>query len=113
MQFATLALHSLGVIYGDIGTSPLYVYNTVFVSPPSGNFVTLFIFFFCLLSSSTLLLVVHHVTYLEIDALGCCSAVIWALILIVTFKYCVIVLNAGFKGTMQDGLLLLLLLLLF
>jgi hypothetical protein len=32
-----LALRALGVIYGDIGTSPLYVVNTVFTAPPHRN----------------------------------------------------------------------------
>ena len=34
---ATLALayRSIGIIYGDIGTSPLYVYASTFTSSPS------------------------------------------------------------------------------
>jgi len=30
-----LAYQSIGVIYGDIGTSPLYVYSSTFTSEPS------------------------------------------------------------------------------
>jgi KUP system potassium uptake protein len=30
-----LAYQSIGVIYGDIGTSPLYVYSSTFMSEPS------------------------------------------------------------------------------
>jgi KUP system potassium uptake protein len=29
-----LAYQSIGVIYGDIGTSPLYVYSSTFTSAP-------------------------------------------------------------------------------
>ena len=33
-QLFFLAYQSIGVIYGDIGTSPLYVYSSVFVDTP-------------------------------------------------------------------------------
>lgn len=34
-MLAYLAYQSIGVIYGDIGTSPLYVYSSTFLSEPS------------------------------------------------------------------------------
>ncbi|KAF5592010.1 potassium uptake [Fusarium subglutinans] len=54
-----------GVIYGDIGTSPLYVYSSTFSSQPSWQ-----------------------------DLVGALSIIIWSLTLIVTAKYCFIVLSA-------------------
>ncbi|KAJ5300441.1 uncharacterized protein N7443_005443 [Penicillium atrosanguineum] len=60
---------SLGVIYGDIGTSPLYVYSSTFTSEPSKE-----------------------------DILGAISLVIWALTIMVTIKYVCIVLLADDEG---------------
>lgn len=34
-DLSRLAYQSIGVIYGDIGTSPLYVYSSTFSSSPS------------------------------------------------------------------------------
>jgi KUP system potassium uptake protein len=64
-----LAYQSTGVIYGDIGTSPLYVYSSTFSSAPKKE-----------------------------DLLGALSIIIWSLILIVTLKYVCIVLNADNEG---------------
>ena len=64
-----LAYQSTGVIYGDIGTSPLYVYSSTFSSPPS-----------------------------HADILGAVSLIIWTLTIIVTVKYAVIVLFADDNG---------------
>ncbi|MGG6495914.1 UNVERIFIED_CONTAM: KUP/HAK/KT family potassium transporter, partial [Bacteroidetes bacterium 56_B9] len=50
-----LAYQATGVIYGDIGTSPLYVYSSTFSSPPTRT-----------------------------DVLGVLSFIIWSLTLIVT-----------------------------
>jgi len=60
---------SIGVIYGDIGTSPLYVYSSTFLSTPS-----------------------HE------DLLGAVSLIVWTLTLIVSVKYIVIVLRADDEG---------------
>lgn len=57
------------MIYGDIGTSPLYVYSSTFSSPPSSD-----------------------------DLLGVLSIIIWSLTLIVTVKYVFIVLCADDEG---------------
>ncbi|KAI5235854.1 putative potassium transporter [Aureobasidium subglaciale] len=64
-----LAYQSTGVIYGDIGTSPLYVYSSTFSSEPSRD-----------------------------DLLGALSLIIWSLTLIVTLKYVLIVLAADDEG---------------
>ncbi|KAI9763937.1 MAG: hypothetical protein M1840_008971 [Geoglossum simile] len=69
LTFAWLAYQSIGVIFGDIGTSPLYVYSSAFKSTPS-----------------------HE------DLLGALSLIIWTLTLIVTIKYCLIVLLADDEG---------------
>lgn len=57
------------MIYGDIGTSPLYVYSSTFSSAPSKD-----------------------------DLLGALSLIIWTLTLIVTIKYVLIVLSADDEG---------------
>jgi KUP system potassium uptake protein len=67
--FLGLTLRSLGVIFGDIGTSPLYVVNTIFTNPPT-----------------------------EDDLIGGLSLVVWSLITLVTIKYCVFILMADNYG---------------
>jgi KUP system potassium uptake protein len=57
------------VIYGDIGTSPLYVFSSTFTSNPSYD-----------------------------DLVGSLSLIIWSLTLIVTVKYAFIVLFADDLG---------------
>lgn len=64
-----LAYQSIGVIYGDIGTSPLYVFSSTFTSPPSRN-----------------------------DVIGVLSLIIWSLLIMVTLKYVVIILRADNEG---------------
>ncbi|KAK5653067.1 hypothetical protein OQA88_9353 [Cercophora sp. LCS_1] len=64
-----LSFQSTGVIYGDIGTSPLYVYSSTFTTQPSWD-----------------------------DLVGALSIIIWSLTLIVTLKYTFIVLRADDDG---------------
>ena len=64
-----LAFQTLGVVYGDIGTSPLYVFASIFDGPPS-----------------------------EKDVVGAVSLVLWSLTAIVTVKYALIVLRASDSG---------------
>lgn len=68
-NYCSLAYQSAGVIYGDIGTSPLYVYSSTFTQPPTYD-----------------------------DLLGSLSIIIWTLTIIVTLKYVVVVLNADNEG---------------
>ncbi len=75
---AATALAALGVVYGDIGTSPLYALRTCF-SPESGVAAT------------------HD------NVLGILSLIFWALILIVSVKYLVFVLRADNRG--EGGIL--------
>jgi KUP system potassium uptake protein len=64
-----LAYQSIGVIYGDIGTSPLYVYSSTFTSEPNHN-----------------------------DLVGVLSIIIWSLAMMVTVKYVLIILRADNEG---------------
>ncbi|RMI94336.1 potassium transporter-domain-containing protein [Yarrowia lipolytica] len=64
-----LAFQSLGAVYGDIGTSPLYTLNSVFATTPS-----------------------------EEDIMGACSCIFWGLTLVVLIKYCIIVFIFGPNG---------------
>jgi KUP system potassium uptake protein len=73
--FWPLTIGSLGVVYGDIGTSPLYALREAVTaaSQPSG-IVT------------------------EAGVLGVVSLILWALLLIVTVKYVIILLRADNNG---------------
>ncbi|PWY89491.1 potassium transporter 5 [Aspergillus sclerotioniger CBS 115572] len=64
-----LAYQSIGVIYGDIGTSPLYVYSSTFSEAPSRQ-----------------------------DLIGVLSIIIWSISLMVTVKYIFIILRADNDG---------------
>ncbi|TLS20247.1 uncharacterized protein PpBr36_11480, partial [Pyricularia pennisetigena] len=64
-----LAYQSVGVIYGDIGTSPLYMFSSTFSTAPDPNSVVQVL-----------------------------SVVIWAITLIVTVKYVLIILLADNEG---------------
>jgi KUP system potassium uptake protein len=68
-----LTLGAIGVVYGDIGTSPLYTIKEIF-SPATG-----------------VALNAHNL-------IGACSAIFWALMLVVTFKYVILVLRADNRG---------------
>ena len=70
---AALTLGAIGVVYGDIGTSPLYTIKEVF-SPGTG---------------------------VPLDAahlIGAASVIFWALMLVVTLKYVVLILRADNRG---------------
>ena len=73
-RLGLLALGALGVVYGDIGTSPLYALKEVF----GGTH--------------------HPVPINEHNVLGILSLVFWALMLVVTIKYVIFVMRADNKG---------------
>src|SRR5438874_9282792 len=73
--FWTLAIGSIGVVYGDIGTSPLYA-----------------------MRESLLAAVGPDAPASEEVVLGILSLIVWALILIVTVKYVLILLRTDNKG---------------
>jgi KUP system potassium uptake protein len=70
---AALTLGALGVVYGDIGTSPLYTIKEVF-SPATG-----------------IPLDAHHL-------IGAVSVIFWGLMLVVTLKYVLLILRADNRG---------------
>lgn len=73
-RFWTLAVGSIGVVYGDIGTSPLYAFREALAAATSGG-------------SNTS----HE------SVLGVVSLILWALI-VVTLKYVLLLLRADNKG---------------
>ena len=75
ISFWSLALGSIGVVYGDIGTSPLYALReAVLAATPTG------------------------IAPNDAAVLGILSLIIWALLLVVTAKYVLILLRADNKG---------------
>ena len=72
-RFAALALGALGIVYGDIGTSPLYALDQIFGVHPD------------LAGSAD-------------NVLGALSLVVWTLTIIVAIKYAVLVLRAQNDG---------------
>jgi KUP system potassium uptake protein len=76
-----LSLTALGIVYGDIGTSPLYTFSVA-------------------------LKATGHTVPTESDVLGIVSLTFWALLLMVSLKYVVFVLRADNDG--EGGILALL-----
>jgi KUP system potassium uptake protein len=72
-RIAGLTLAALGVVFGDIGTSPLYTIKECF-------------------SDFTGLKPVHE------DVLGILSLITWVLIIVVTLKYVMVVMHADNRG---------------
>lgn len=66
-----LALQMLGVVFGDVGTSPLYTFSVMFSKAPVNG---------------------------DEDVIGALSLVLYTLILIPSFKYVLIVLLANDDG---------------
>ncbi|HEX5753158.1 MAG TPA: potassium transporter Kup [Archangium sp.] len=77
-RVATLALGALGIVYGDIGTSPLYALRECFTGP-------------------------HGVQATHENVLGVLSLIFWALIVVVSVKYLVFVMRADNRG--EGGIL--------
>lgn len=68
-----LGLGALGVVFGDIGTSPLYAFQQIFAGP-------------------------HHIVPEEYRVFGAASLIFWTLTLIVSVKYVIIVMRADNDG---------------
>ncbi len=75
---ATISLVALGVVYGDIGTSPLYAMRECFHGP-------------------------HGVAPTQAHVLGVLSLIFWALVVVISIKYLVFVLRADNQG--EGGIL--------
>ncbi|MFI2752277.1 potassium transporter Kup [Cellulomonas sp. P22] len=76
---AAMTLGALGVVFGDIGTSPLYALQTVFSIDH------------------------NDVSPSEIDVLGVISLVLWSVTIIVSVKYVTLVMRADNEG--EGGIL--------
>ncbi|MGH7664335.1 MAG: potassium transporter Kup, partial [Gemmatimonadaceae bacterium] len=72
-RLAILSLTALGVVYGDIGTSPLYAIRECF----NGE---------------------HGIAATVANVYGVLSLIVWALILVVSIKYLVFVMRADNRG---------------
>jgi KUP system potassium uptake protein len=73
-----LSLAALGVVYGDIGTSPLYALRECFHGP-------------------------HAIAPLPANILGVLSLIFWSLVIVISIKYLVFVLRADNHG--EGGIL--------
>src|SRR5258705_10448260 len=73
-----LTLTAIGVVYGDIGTSPLYTIRECFYGP-------------------------HGFAPTQENVLGVLSLVVYALVLIISIKYIAIVMRADNQG--EGGIL--------
>jgi KUP system potassium uptake protein len=71
--FWKLALGACGVVYGDIGTSPIYAFRESLHGASGGGIG-------------------------RVEVLGVISLMIWALIFVVTFKYVTFIMRADNKG---------------
>src|ERR1700675_4359505 len=78
---ARLTLAALGVVYGDIGTSPLYAAKETF-NPD------------------------HGIPLNTANVLGGLSAIFWALMIVVSLKYVILIMRASNKG--EGGIMALL-----
>jgi KUP system potassium uptake protein len=71
-RVAPMALAALGVVFGDIGTSPLYAVSACFTGP--------------------------HIEVTPEHIFGVLSLIFWSLVLVILLKYVGVVLNADNKG---------------
>ncbi|HEY3655929.1 MAG TPA: potassium transporter Kup [Steroidobacteraceae bacterium] len=71
-RLAPMALAALGVVFGDIGTSPLYAMSACFMGP--------------------------HIDVTPDHIYGVLSLIFWSLVLVILLKYVSVVLNADNKG---------------
>ena len=72
---AALTVGALGVVFGDIGTSPLYAFRESF----------------------------HHLEVNPDTVYGACSLVFWAMLIVITVKYLLFVMRANNRG--EGGIL--------
>src|ERR1035438_8326674 len=72
-KLSPLVLGAIGVVYGDIGTSPLYAIQTTFTGP-------------------------HPLAVGEANILGVLSMMFWTIMLLVSLKYVIIIMRADNHG---------------
>ncbi len=75
---ATLCVTALGVVFGDIGTSPLYALRQAFTGT-------------------------HGIALTQENVLGVLSLILWSLVLVISIKYVAFVMSADNKG--EGGIL--------
>jgi len=73
-----LLLGALGVVFGDIGTSPLYAFRVCFAGDPG-------------------------LPVVPANVLGVLSLIFWSLVLVITFKYMIFIMRADNQG--EGGIL--------
>src|SRR3984885_8630514 len=71
-RVAPLAIAALGVVFGGIGTSPLYAVSACFTGP--------------------------NIAVTPAHIFGLLSLIFWSLVLVILIKYVMVVLNADNKG---------------
>ncbi len=81
-KLAALSLGAIGVVYGDIGTSPLYTLKEVFFNTK------------------------HSIPLTETNVLGLLSLIFWVLTIVVAIKYALVILRADNQG--EGGTMILL-----
>jgi KUP system potassium uptake protein len=72
-SLATLAVGAIGVVFGDIGTSPIYAFRETF----AGH---------------------HPINPDPVHIHGVLSLVFWSMMIVVTFKYAMTIMRADNKG---------------
>ena len=72
-QHSALTLTALGIVFGDIGTSPLYAVREAFNGP-------------------------HAIAVNQVNIFGVLSLIVWSLILVISIKYLLFILSADNKG---------------
>src|SRR5262245_24067317 len=73
-RFLPLTLGAIGIVYGDIGTSPIYAFREAVVAAAGESVVA------------------------PDTVLGILSLILWSLFLLVTLKYVFVLLRADFNG---------------
>lgn len=71
--FHSLTLAALGIVFGDIGTSPLYAVREAFHGP-------------------------HAIPLTPANVLGVLSLILWSLVLVISIKYLFVVMKADNRG---------------
>jgi KUP system potassium uptake protein len=79
LRQGALVVGALGVVYGDIGTSPLYALEEAFTEKA------------------------HELTVDKVNVFGICSLAFWSLIIIISIKYLLFVMRADNNG--EGGIL--------
>ncbi len=72
-SFAALAVGAIGVVYGDVGTSPLYTMKEIFNQA-------------------------HGLSPDKVTVYGSISLIFWALVLLICLKYVIFIMRADNRG---------------